>query len=683
MKSYLNRSFKQAALILSGLCFYSAKGQSADTVLRHVDLHPITVNALGIPSSRHDFSGMVSVIDSVALAASDPTLLAIEINRIPGVLMQSGTLTTNRIVIRGTGSRSPFGTNKIRAYLGEIPLTDGRGETALEDIDMNFLGGVEVQKGPNSSLYGADLGGVLLLRPRSVDHAETSATAGSFGLFRLGAALGLGSDNSRGSLRMQHQQADGFRQNNASERKSMMGAWMWHRPTTDIQFIGMIIQQKAYIPSSIGITAFNENPSLAATNWYEAAGYEAYTRGFKGISVSQKISDKLTYHGSATFLWKNNYEPRPFNILRDRQIGGSTRSRLAAALGKVHVQAGVELYADAFTWSTFENVYQSSAERKSVKGDQLSDNRDARTFLNTFLQSRYAFSSRTSLEVGLNRNATVQHFQNVFNVLPEQTKRYEDIYSPRIGLIHALTDEVNVFVNVSHGFSPPSVDESLNEDQTFNARIRPETGWNYELGVKGDHQRLSYGLSVYTLRVTDLLVTRRTAEDVTFGLNAGNTTHNGLEVEMRGLIFSDKHASLVASGAYSLNAFRFARFVNDGANYSGNELTGVPRHQASFSLDWQERKWFGGVLTQFVDKMPITDDNAVYSDAYLLSHLTAGRQFALGRTRTLRLSYRMNNLFDVHYASMLSVNAQGIGGGEPRYYYPGAPRNHQVTVVIR
>ena len=81
--------------------------------------------------------------------------------------------------------------------------------------------------------------------------------------------------------------------------------------------------------------------------------------------------------------------------------------------------------------------------------------------------------------------------------------------------------------------------------------------------------------------------------------------------------------------------------------------------------------------------MPITDDNAVYTDAYLLMHLTAGRQFALGRAHTLRLSYRMNNLFDVHYASMLSVNAQGVGGGEPRYYYPGAPRNHQVTVVIR
>lgn len=683
MKNCQNNRWKQAALILSGLCFFSANGQEPDTLMRQLDLAPVTVNALGIPASLHDFSGMVSAVDSVALALSDPTLVAFELNRMAGVLMQSGTLTTNRIVIRGIGSRSPFGTNKIRAYLGEIPLTDGRGETTIEDIDLNFLGSLEVQKGPNSSLFGSGLGGVMLLHNRDVEASEMSATVGSFGLFRVGAAAGLGKAASGGSLQLQHQQAEGWRQNNATNRTSLMGTWQWLSDMRDVQWMSLIIHQKAFIPSSVGITAFNENPSAAATTWFQSAGYEEYTRGFQGVSVAQKIRENLTYYGSATFLWKTNHEPRPFNILQDRQLGGSTRSRVAFDGDVVRLQAGFELYADAFTWRTFENLYQTSTQRGSIQGDLLSDNLDARTFLNTFIQSRFVLTQGTSLEVGLNRNATVQYFQDVLQDVPKQTKRFEAVYSPRIGVVQALSDEVNLFANVSHGFSPPSVEESLNEDQTFNARIRPETGWNYELGIKGDHSLVTYGLSVYTMRVTDLLVTRRTAEDVTFGLNAGSTNHTGVEAEMRGLLYATGQAKLVASWAYTFNAFEFDRFINDGTDFSGNQLTGVPRHQAAASLDGQLRAWTAGLYTQFVDKIPITDDNTVYASSYFLMHLSQGRQFSLGAKCTLQVAYRMNNLLDTHYASMLAVNAQGFGGVEPRYYYPSAPRNHQVTVVIR
>jgi len=36
----------------------------------------------------------------------------------------------------------------------------------------------------------------------------------------------------------------------------------------------------------------------------------------------------------------------------------------------------------------------------------------------------------------------------------------------------------------------------------------------------------------------------------------------------------------------------------------------------------------------------------------------------------------INNITDQHYASMLLINAVGFGGSQPRYYYPGAPRNY-------
>jgi iron complex outermembrane receptor protein len=49
--------------------------------------------------------------------------------------MQQGALNTNRITIRGIGSRQ-FGTTKIKAYFDGIPLTTGDGETTLDDLDL-------------------------------------------------------------------------------------------------------------------------------------------------------------------------------------------------------------------------------------------------------------------------------------------------------------------------------------------------------------------------------------------------------------------------------------------------------------------------------------------------------------------------------------------------------------------
>jgi iron complex outermembrane receptor protein len=61
------------------------------------------------------------------------------LNKIPGINMQ--LLNTNRISIRGIGARSQYGTSRIKAYFQNIPLTSGEGDTTIEDIDMETIGG--------------------------------------------------------------------------------------------------------------------------------------------------------------------------------------------------------------------------------------------------------------------------------------------------------------------------------------------------------------------------------------------------------------------------------------------------------------------------------------------------------------------------------------------------------------
>mgnify|MGYP001828449237 CR=1 FL=1 len=61
-----------------------------------------------------------------------PVDIVSSMNQISGVYVLSGALNTNRITIRGIGARTPFGTDKIRLYYNEIPVTNGNGFSTIE-----------------------------------------------------------------------------------------------------------------------------------------------------------------------------------------------------------------------------------------------------------------------------------------------------------------------------------------------------------------------------------------------------------------------------------------------------------------------------------------------------------------------------------------------------------------------
>src|SRR5690606_10443721 len=88
------------------------------------------------------------------------------INQISGVYILSGALNTNRITIRGVGARTLFGTDKLRLYYNDIPITNGSGFSAIESFDLENLSSVEVIKGPKATNHGANLGGAILLNSK-------------------------------------------------------------------------------------------------------------------------------------------------------------------------------------------------------------------------------------------------------------------------------------------------------------------------------------------------------------------------------------------------------------------------------------------------------------------------------------------------------------------------------------
>ena len=616
------------------------------------------------------------------------------LNRTSGVFMQSGALNTNRLTIRGIGSRNLFGTSKIRAYFKDIPLTNGSGETNIEDFELNSISQISISKGATSSVYGAGLGGTILLNPRSAPLKTTSVATelafGSFGFLKSTVNFSYGSKKNTFQGVFSNTTSDGFRDNNEYQRQTFtLNSNHFINENNEISFLGSYVDLMAFIPSSVNEETFINDPSAAAFTWAQAQGFEDSQRGIFGITWNHNYNSNLEHITSVFTSFRNGYEPRPFNILDEETFAYGIRSRVLGHTKIVNqilkYTFGGEFFNDNYTSKTFENLYQDFPPGTgSVQGNTLSNFKEDRQYFNLFFEVEYPISEKTTLVAGLNYNQTNYDLNDRFPESAENSDQsgvfeFNGIFSPKLGISYLATKNISLYGNISQGFSPISLQETLLPDGQINNDLEPETGWNYEIGSRGSllDNRLQFNIALYRLDVRNLLVARRTAEDQFVGVNAGQTLHDGLEFGLTSQIISQENFKLNSFFNLSLNNYKFEDFVDGDNDFSGNDLTGVPSEVINAGVDFETKIGiFGNINFQHVGEQPITDSNSLFSDSYNLTNFKVGYTKVFKNKMKLTAFYGIDNLFDKQYASQILINARGFGGNAPRFFYPGNPVNY-------
>ncbi len=663
------------------------------------NLNEIIITSNNFQSKLKVLPSAISVLTATDIASNNMINIAPILNTIPGVFMHNGTLTTNRITMRGIGSRNLFGTSKIRAYYQDIPLTNGSGASTIEDIEMHTLGRIEVLKGPSSSTYGAGLGGTIQLIPNKGSFNKTSInsgyTFGSYGLQKYLLQANFGNLKNSTNITYSNTHSDGYRANNETDRQTFTVASNHFLGDSDkLTFIGNYIDLKAYIPSSINEDDYLNDPTSAAFTWGRAKGYEDYKKGLFGLSWEHNYNSKTKQYTSIFTSFLDAYEPRPFNILKEKTKGIGMRSRIVSEAtvfnNSLEWTLGAEVFKDNNTYQTYENLYRDfPAEVGSVAGDQLSNFKEKRKYLNLFFDSKYKITEKTNFTLGLNFNATSYTLDDDFT---GDGKDYSGDYdfggilSPKFGLTHQVSKNTMLYTTVSHGFSPPSLEETLLPDGLINTDIKPESGWNYEIGSRGDlfNNKLHFNIAIYKMDVKNLLVARRTASDEFIGVNAGKTQYNGIEIALNYQLLETEKLRIYHTNAFAYNDFKFKKFVDDSDEYSGNDLTGVPNFTFNSNLNIETSLGFYALLNyNTIGQIPMRDDNSVYSDAYQLVNTKFGFRSTNSNKFQFDLYVGVNNIFDEKYASMLLINAGSFGGNAPRYYYPGAPSNYYAGANLK
>ncbi|WP_066631200.1 TonB-dependent receptor [Labilibacter marinus] len=645
---------------------------SNDTVptLNHRFISEVTVQSPIRIMAKENWSGGYTRLSGSQLKQGNAYNLQEQLNTVPGVMMQQGTMSTNRITIRGIGSRTPYQTNRIKAYWGEMPLTDGDGATSIEDIGLNDMTSLQVIKGSASALYGAGMGGAILISPWNnnniVSGVHLKSEYGSYNTFSQHAQVNWrGTKNGRYSWTGGALLSDGYRDN--ANYKRYNSTFKGERKIGHhyLRFLYNYRYLNGEIPSSLDSIDFNDNPHKAASSWENIGGYEKGGRHMASIGLISPLGNQSSNTLSVFGKLSNLDELRPFNQLKEDKYSWGLRNRLESSICRVSTTVGAELMLE----NNNQHLYAVKADNI---GEQLSSAEHHRYYYNIFGMAHVNPVNGLRVNVALNYN------QTGYKLLDEGfSYQYSPVWSPRLGLNYKLSERTNVYASAGHGFSAPSLEEAQLPDGSFNPTIKPEEGWNYEAGFRLSNigRRLFGDVTFYLMKMNNLLVTERDADDQFYGKNAGKTTHKGMETSMSYKLtsFNDPH-DLVFTLAYFISENKFNEFVDNGVSYDGKHLPGIPASNWSIDINGSYKSFSYYLGHKYYGKQYLNDANTKQYQSY---HKTNAK-IAYGiqaKKMEWNIYLGADNLFNTHYASMVLVNAKAFGNSLPRYYYPGLPFN--------
>ncbi len=653
-----------------------------------IRLDEVAVSVLPFNQTFQESAGGVALLKPETIGLQHMVNNTELFNLVPGVYMAAGTYNTNRLVIRGVGSRTPYNTNRIKAYLDDIPLTSGDGVSTLEDQDSKGIGRMEILKGPASSLYGSGLGGVVRLispYPQAAGFsASLSGEVGSFGTTLFGLTTRYKNSKLAISGGITNTASEGYRENSAYGRTNAFVNMKLFGVRNTLSFTLSFVDLRARIPSSLNESDYTNEPWKAGGSWGIIKGFEDYTRILGGISLESKLgkqsSNKLVLF--STYL--DPYESRPFNIIDDRSTSLGFREVFQHDIAAWKLSAGIEYFHEWVDWKVYET-------NEGTQGAMLSHQGETRQHMNAFAMVQWRPTEKLLLDGGINLNLLSYSLQTLYRKDSTDQSgryRYKPILSPRIGLSYLHNEQHHLYASAGHGFSAPSLEETLLPEGAVNTELRPETGWNFEVGNRGRFFKGSilYDVTLYMVLLDDLLVTERIAEDIFTGANAGKARNAGLEVWGDFIILKSKQPDsfeLKTSLSYTLSSNIFTDFVDDGISYTGNALPGIPSQILNII---PSAGWRGVNLKlqyQYIGSQWMDDLNSQKYMGHQLLHLQAGWKFRIpGELFSIRIYGGIRNILNTRYSSMILVNAPSFGGIEPRYYYPGNPRQFHVGATL-
>ncbi len=654
-------------------------------------LQEVVITGYGSNRSILKTAGAISIIDRGTMERFDESSVVRAVNTVPGVRMEERAPASYRLSIRGSSLRSPYGIRNVKVYFNGIPFTDASGITALNLLDASNIGSIEILKGPTASIYGAGTGGTVLLEPRKAlpndKSLEIGLSTGSYGLRKYTATAITNTEKSSLLLQYTKQQYDGYREHSAVNRNVLLLSSEF-RPSEKQTVSANIIYSDLYyeLPGGLTLEQYNQDPRQARGGQFGSVKQNA-SINLDGINIGikQKYHFNSQLSNTTAVYGVHKFKDNPFNTDYERntnqEFGGRSSFTYNTSLGSINstFTLGGEFQRGFEAARTYNN-------NSGIPGTLRSDDEVVAKTGFVFAQAEFELPAQIVATAALSLNDTkyqITRLQQVSSGNYQFNRDFNAVLSPRVALLKSLSNKVSLHASISSGFSPPTEEEILTSDGTLNRSLEAERGTNYEVGVRGYtfSDKLSFDAVAFYFKLKETIVSRQDASSVAVFRNVGSTKQKGLEVSATYTLFEapEQQFSLAKIwSSYTYNHFRFKDYQKDGADLSGNDLTGVAPHVATTGVDIATKiGLYLNLTTNYVDKLPLNDENSIYADNYFVVGARTGLKRQLGNKFKLDVFGGVDNLTNEKYSLGNDLNAFG-----KRYYQPAPDRNYYLGINL-
>ncbi|MGX5819260.1 TonB-dependent siderophore receptor [Chitinophaga lutea] len=581
---------------------------------------PVTLSKLPIPVM--DLPQAVAVIGQATIREQQAQRLSDVVKNVNGVYLAStraGTQETFAARGYGFGNYNMF-KNGARVNSGTFP-------------EMSSLERVEVLKGSAAILYGQVAPGAVMnlvtKQPKFEGGGEVSMRVGSYDLYKPAFDL-YGPVSGKVAYRLNgtYESAGSFRDHVSSKRYYVNPSLLFKlTPRTEIVVQGDYLKHDFTPDFGVGTNNGKSIVDVPRNTFFGAPWQYAKTQqSTGGVTVKHQLNDQWTLNGNVAYqkykrdyfsterlqftngklgrplgrqLNEEDYYSATFDVTGKIKTGSIGHTILAGIDGDRYKTAATAFTIDATKGITYDTLSLTEPDKYPLRTDMPNAVANAITIspVNRFggyIQDLVSISEKVKVLAGV-------RWSYVETGAPEKTDyktgavtktaaaRYDNAFSPRLGVVYKPIPTTALFVSYSNSFTPNT---GFDVD---SVPVKPSVIDQFEAGVKNDFfgGKLSANLTVYKIRNSNLAQTAPFDKNGNPNTNTnikalvGGTTSNGVEIDIAG----HPVEGLDVVAGYSYNDIFVSEAIEGAGNlFKGDRLVNNPHHTANASVFYTFRK---------------------------------------------------------------------------------------------
>lgn len=515
-----------------------------------------------------------------------------------------------------------FGDSYLMRGFSTTQTVNGIGVSFLnQPRDAVNVARIEVLKGPASVLYGQANPGaivnVVTKQPKDVFSAEAALEVGSYETVRATADLTAPlASGIRGRLTAAYDQREFFLEiwdRNHQFVSPVVAIDLTPRTMLTLEGFYSRTHWSAFyngVPAE-GTVLANPNGPLPRKRQYTDPAFDGVTRSATDFTarLEHEFSDSLAWRGAASWSQGRNKGEELFGLLgwedadqrlllralmdaRSRQtsyaLTNDVRARFATGGVEHNLLVGADYRRSELdltrqiglidSLDLYAPAFRTTAKPPIIFAlDDLSDVTDRKSdAYGLFIQDRLALTERLKLVAGARYSKFDEHLSvRTAAGTADSFEQSPSKWTTQLGVVYAPTDRLSLFANRTTSFVPTEGTE------VGGAPLKPETGVQYEAGVKADLWDKRVSMTAAAFQLTRSNVSVGDPANPSFQISIGEQRVRGLEVSAH----AAPTPELRFYAAYALTDSETTEDTD--AALVGKRLRNVPRHTLAFDGSYQ------------------------------------------------------------------------------------------------